>query len=266
MSMAGIAGVLEAAQLRGVDLELLDASHRSDHEGDAWLFCAVPGARTDGHDHAPRALANGAVGLLVERWLDLGAPQVRVGSVRRAMGPAAALIHGRPSDHLTVVGVTGTNGKTTVTTLLEGAFAAAGRGVGVIGTLGWRVHGRALAGERTTPEAPDLQRLLRRAHELGADAIAMEVSSHGLDLHRVDGTRFDVAVFTNLTRDHLDWHGTMDAYLAAKARLFGWPGLRVAVVPVTWRNDAATRVSVRRAPSSRPANVLRTSAVTGPGA
>lgn len=230
MTLAGIAAVLDRADLRGDAPEVLDASHRSDHRGPAWLFCAVPGARADGHDHAPDALANGAVGLLVERWLDLSVPQLRVPSVRSAMGPAAALVHGHPSERLTVVGVTGTNGKTTVTSLLEAAFAAAGTGVGVIGTLGSRVHGRALPGERTTPEATDLQRLLHRAYELGADAVAMEVSSHGLDLHRVDGTRFAVAVFTNLTRDHLDWHGTMEAYLAAKARLFTPELARVGVV------------------------------------
>jgi UDP-N-acetylmuramoyl-L-alanyl-D-glutamate--2,6-diaminopimelate ligase len=230
VSLAGIAGVLDDAELRGGDVGLRDASHRSEHVGPDWLFCAVPGSRADGHDHAPQAIANGAAGVLVERWLDVGVPQLRVASVRRAMGPAAAIVHDRPSDRLTVVGVTGTNGKTTVTTLVEAAFAAAGTGVGVVGTLGARVHGRSLPGERTTPEGPDLQRLLGRAHELGADAVAMEVSSHGLDLHRVDGTRFAVAVFTNLTQDHLDWHGTMEAYLAAKARLFTPELSRIGVV------------------------------------
>jgi len=140
--------------------------------------------------------------------------------VREAMGPASAAIHGEPARELRMVGVTGTNGKTTVTFLLEAAATANGWGSGRIGTLGARLHGRSEPAARTTPEATDLQRLLRSMRDRGADAVAMEVSSHGLDLHRVDGITFDVAAFTNLSRDHLDWHGDMERYLAAKARLF----------------------------------------------
>ena len=199
---------------------LTDATHDSRQARPGWLFCAVVGARADGHDHAPQAVAQGAAALLVERPLDLDVPQVQVPDVRAAMGPAAAIVHRRPSRELTVVGTTGTNGKTTVSTLLEGAFAAHGVGVGLVGTIETRIHGEAIPGVRTTPEGTDLQRLLRHCHDRGVDAVAMEVSSHGLDLHRVDGTRFAVAVYTNLSQDHLDWHGTMEAYLAAKARLF----------------------------------------------
>ncbi|MFA9428941.1 UDP-N-acetylmuramoyl-L-alanyl-D-glutamate--2,6-diaminopimelate ligase [Egicoccus sp. AB-alg2] len=218
--LSDVAAALPEAELRGDDVALVDATHDSRQVGDGWLFCAIRGATADGHDHAPQAVAQGASALLVERWLDVPAPQVLVPSVRAAAGPAAAVVHGRPSQELTVVGVTGTNGKTTTAYLLEAAFAAAGQGTGVIGTVETRIHGEAQPGVRTTPEGPDLQRLLRRMHDQGADAVAMEVSSHGLDLHRVDGTRFTVAVWTNLTQDHLDWHGTMEAYFQAKARLF----------------------------------------------
>lgn len=203
---------------------LTDATHDSRQAGPGVLFCAVVGARADGHDHAPEAVERGAAAVLVERPLDLDVPQLQVPDVRAAMGPAAAIVHRRPSRELTVVGTTGTNGKTTVSTLLEGAFAAHGVGVGLIGTIETRIHGEAMPGVRTTPEGTDLQRLLRHCHDRGVDAVAMEVSSHGLDLRRVDGTRFAVAVYTNLSQDHLDWHGTMEAYLAAKARLFT-PGL-----------------------------------------
>ena len=175
------------------------------------LFCCVRGRRTDGHDHAPAAVAAGAVALLCERPLGLGVPEVVVPDVRRAMGPVAAAVHGHPSEALAVVGVTGTNGKTTVTHLLAAVLRGAGRDTAVIGTLG---------GARTTPEAPELQALLAHHRDAGAVAVAMEVSSHALDQHRVDGTRVAVAAFTNLSVDHLDYHGTMDAYFAAKARLF----------------------------------------------
>ncbi len=175
------------------------------------LFCCVPGARTDGHDHAPGAVAAGAAALLCERPLGLGVPEVRVPSVRRAMGPVAAAVAGDPSHDLTVLGVTGTNGKTTVVSLLGAILDAAGWPAITIGTL---------TGARTTPEAPELQDRLAEARAAGARAVAMEVSSHALDLHRVDGTRIAVAGFTNLSPDHLDHHETMEAYFTAKARLF----------------------------------------------
>ncbi len=185
------------------------------------LFCCVPGAVHDGHDHAAAAVAAGAAALLCERPLALGVPELRVASVRAAMGPLAAVLAGRPSEHLAVVGVTGTNGKTTTVHLLASVLEAGGRSCGVIGTL---------TGARTTPEAPDLQARLADLHAEGRAAVAMEVSSHALDLHRVDGTRFRVAVFTNLSRDHLDHHGDMAAYFAAKARLFEPDLADVAVV------------------------------------
>ncbi len=218
--LSAIAEVLPRAQRDRGDTEVVDATHDSRQVGEGWLFCCVPGSRADGHEHAPRAVEAGASALLVERWLDLPVPQIKVPSVRAAIGPAAAVVHGHPSRELTVVGVTGTNGKTTTTALLEGAFGAAGRGAGVIGTVATRIHGDTVPGVRTTPEGSDLQRLLRTMRTRGVEAVAIEVSSHGLDLRRIDGTRVAVALFTNLSHDHLDWHGSMEAYLGAKARLF----------------------------------------------
>jgi UDP-N-acetylmuramoyl-L-alanyl-D-glutamate--2,6-diaminopimelate ligase len=184
------------------------------------LFACIPGARTDGHRFAADAVERGAAAVLVERWLAVDAPQVRVPSTREAIGPIAAELFGRPGDSMTVVGVTGTNGKTTTTYLLASVFEAAGMRAGVIGTTGVRIGGAVTPFPRTTPEAPDLQRLLARMAGERVTAVAMEVSSHGLDQHRVDGVRFACGVFTNLSQDHLDYHPSMEAYLAAKARLF----------------------------------------------
>jgi UDP-N-acetylmuramoyl-L-alanyl-D-glutamate--2,6-diaminopimelate ligase len=146
--------------------------------------------------------------------------QVLVPSVRQAMGPMSSAFFGAPSSKLAAIGVTGTNGKTTTTYLLESIFTRAGLVPGVIGTTGVRLDHAPVPFDRTTPEAPDLQRLLFEMAEARVQALAMEVSSHGLDQHRVDGTRYRCAIFTNLSQDHLDYHGTMDTYFQAKARLF----------------------------------------------
>ncbi|MBW3657256.1 MAG: UDP-N-acetylmuramoyl-L-alanyl-D-glutamate--2,6-diaminopimelate ligase [Actinobacteria bacterium] len=246
-TLSALAAELSEAQLRGDgDAEVVDATHDSRQAGAGTLFCAVPGATADGHDHAPAAVAAGSPALLVERWLDLDVPQLLVPSVRASMGHAAAVIHGRPSGDLAVVGITGTNGKTTTTYLLESAFGAAGWGTGTIGTVETRIHGEAQPGVRTTPEGTDLQRLLARMRDRGVDAVGMEVSSHGLEMQRVAGTRFAVAVFTNLSQDHLDFHGTMDAYYRAKARLFTPELAEAAVVCVDdeWGRRLASEASV----------------------
>jgi UDP-N-acetylmuramoyl-L-alanyl-D-glutamate--2,6-diaminopimelate ligase len=189
------------------------------------LFCCVPGAHTDGHRHAAQAVERGATALLCDHFLDLDVTQACVapGMVRPAMASVASAFFGHPSRDLTMAGVTGTNGKTTVTHLIRSILNASGRPTGVIGTLD---------GARTTPEAPVLQGLLAGMRDDGRRAVAMEVSSHALSQHRVDGIVFDVAAFTNLSRDHLDHHRTMDEYFAAKARLFEPSRARLAVINV----------------------------------
>jgi UDP-N-acetylmuramoyl-L-alanyl-D-glutamate--2,6-diaminopimelate ligase len=209
------------AELRGDGgVAVGEMAYRSGDASPGTLFCCVRGERRDGHDFAADAVARGASALLVERFLPVDVPQLRVPSVRAAMGPLAAVLFGRPAERLTMVGVTGTSGKTTVTYLLEAVFRRAGWEPGVIGTTGVRIEGRAVPLARTTPEAPDLHRLLAAMVDRGVRAVAMEVSSHGLDQHRVGGVRFDVAVFTNLSQDHLDYHPSMEEYFAAKAKLF----------------------------------------------
>jgi UDP-N-acetylmuramoyl-L-alanyl-D-glutamate--2,6-diaminopimelate ligase len=210
--LAALAEVGIDTRLHGAgEVTVSDIVYDSRQVGPGALFCCVPGQTVDGHRFADAAVEAGAVVLLVEHRLALDVVQVEVRDARAAMAPLAAEFWDHPSRALDVVGVTGTNGKTTVTQLLGSILAAGGAEVGVIGTL---------SGSRTTPEAPDLQAQLAGMRAAGVRAVAMEVSSHALALHRVDGTRFAVSAFTNLGRDHLDFHGTVEAYFQAKARLF----------------------------------------------
>lgn len=200
-----------AVESLGGSVPIDDVEHDSRRVRPGALFACIPGASTDGHLHAGSAIEHGAVAILGEHRVGLGVPEVIVESVREAVGPAAAVVHGHPSERLDVVGITGTNGKTTTVRLLSGIVGSLGSNVHEIGTL---------TGTRTTPEAPELQRELLEALTAGASMVAMEVSSHALDLHRVGGTRFKVVGFTNLGMDHLDHHGTIEAYFDAKASLF----------------------------------------------
>ena len=184
------------------------------------LFFCVPGRRVDGHDLAGDAISAGAAALVVERPLDLPVPQLVVSSTRGAMAEAAGEFFGHPSHELTLAGVTGTNGKTTTTFLLFAVLAAAGLRPGLLGTVEVRVGGERRPAIRTTPEAIDLQRTLREMLDAGDRSCAMEATSHGSELGRLDGTRFDALVFMNLTQDHLDLHGSMERYFDAKRRLF----------------------------------------------
>ena len=188
------------------------------------LFFCVPGFRVDGHDFAPDAVERGAAALVVQRPLGLGVPEVVVDDVRAAMGPAAARFHGNPTSKLRVVGVTGTNGKTTTAFLIRSLLEAAGVRTGLLGTVTSVIAGGDEPVERTTPEGIDLQGIFARMLAGGDRAAVMEVSSHALHMHRVDGIEFAVRIFTNLTQDHLDYHETMDAYYEAKKLLFTRPG------------------------------------------
>ncbi|MBS0382792.1 MAG: UDP-N-acetylmuramoyl-L-alanyl-D-glutamate--2,6-diaminopimelate ligase [Proteobacteria bacterium] len=211
----------------------LTQDSRAVRVGDA--FVALAGAKHHGIEFAPAALAQGASVVLAEAprvERNAAEPVVWIEQLRTHLGAIAARFHGDPSASLEVIGVTGTSGKTSTVQLLAQAFTRLGKRAATIGTLGAGLHGALHEGERTTPDVIRVHGLMAEFRDAGATHVAMEVSSHALDQHRVDGVHFDVAVFTNLTRDHLDYHHTMQAYGAAKARLFAWPGLRAAVINV----------------------------------
>jgi UDP-N-acetylmuramoyl-L-alanyl-D-glutamate--2,6-diaminopimelate ligase len=208
------------------------------------LFACVTGAEQDGHDYARDAVQRGAVALLVERFVDADVPQAQVRSVRPVVGRIAARCNGEPSQHLRVLGVTGTNGKTTTTYLLDQIARAAGVIPGLVGTIETRIGDESWPPEHTTPDAAELQSLLARMRAAGVDTVAMEVSSHALDQYRVDGTHFAAACFTNLSHDHLDYHRTLESYFEAKARLFTQPFTAHAAINV---DDAHGALLVERA-------------------
>lgn len=223
MTEANLSQLLEgcdAAPGPGPEVVVSGIAYRSDsvRQGDAF-FC-IPGFKADGHAYAADAAARGAAALVCARPLECPVPQVVVPDTRRALALASARFYGEPSRALDVAGITGTNGKTTTTYLLDSIFRAAGRTTGLIGTVETRVAGERLVSANTTPESADLQSLLARMREAGVTAVSMEVSSHAIDLHRVDGVRFAVAAFTNLTQDHLDYHSTLEEYWTVKRRLF----------------------------------------------
>jgi len=205
-------------------VEITDLAYSSRSVSDGMLFFCVPGFRVDGHDFAPDAVARGAAALVCQRPLGLGVPEIVVDDVRAAMGPAAARFHGDPTASLRVVGITGTNGKTTTAFLVHDVLEGAGLQTGLLGTVKQVVGGQEEVAERTTPEAIDLQATFARMLAGGDGACAMEVSSHALELGRAAGIRYAAKVFTNLTQDHLDFHPTMEAYYQAKRRLFEQPG------------------------------------------
>jgi UDP-N-acetylmuramoyl-L-alanyl-D-glutamate--2,6-diaminopimelate ligase len=214
---AGLA--LEATGDLGVEITGLTYDSRAVGGGE--LFFCVSGFQRDGHEFAPQALQAGAAALVVERRLELGVPEVLVGSARAAMAPIAARFYGDPTSQLRVVGITGTNGKTTTAYLVRALLQEAmGEQCGLLGTVTSIVGGQEREVTRTTPEAIDLQAVFRAMLDGGDSACAIEVSSHALELGRADATRFAAAVFTNLTQDHLDFHDTMEDYFLAKRRLF----------------------------------------------
>jgi UDP-N-acetylmuramoyl-L-alanyl-D-glutamate--2,6-diaminopimelate ligase len=221
MQLAELARIVPSATVRGdPSVDVRDATADSRAAGPGALFFCVRGERSDGHDFAPDAVARGAAAIVVERPLEVTAAQLVVPNVREAIGSLSSAVFGHPSRAMDVVGVTGTNGKTTTAFMLESAFRALGRTTGLIGTVEVHIDREVLPVVHTTPEAPELQRLLATMHDRGAEAVAMEVSSHGLAYGRVAGTRFRCGVFTNLTRDHLDFHRTMEEYEDAKRMLF----------------------------------------------
>ncbi|MBI4265520.1 MAG: UDP-N-acetylmuramoyl-L-alanyl-D-glutamate--2,6-diaminopimelate ligase [Acidobacteria bacterium] len=210
------------ADVRALDVPCAGITHDSRTVEPGSVFVALRGAKADGADFAPQAVASGAVAVVAERppAAPAAVPWVVVHDARLALAWLAAEFFGHPSRAMRVVGVTGTNGKTTTSHLVQAIFEAAGVRCGLMGTVAYRIGSSEIAATRTTPEAPDVQGLMRQMVTAGCAACAMEVSSHALTLRRVDGTRFAAAVFTNLTRDHLDFHANMEDYFAAKRRLF----------------------------------------------
>ncbi|MDR1110240.1 MAG: UDP-N-acetylmuramoyl-L-alanyl-D-glutamate--2,6-diaminopimelate ligase [Deltaproteobacteria bacterium] len=226
MRLSGLARGLGLEVLGDGDPEILDLSEDSREVGPGWLFAALSGARDDGRAFIPGARAAGAVALMAQGAAgDLprhGLPAILVpgGDIRRVLSRAARLVHGKPDEGLLTIGLTGTNGKTTISYLLEDMLAGAGIPCGVIGTVDYRWGGRALPAPNTTPEGPLLWRTLRRMLDGGMRAVVMEVSSHALELGRLGELGFDAALFSNLSRDHLDFHPGLEEYYLAKRRLF----------------------------------------------
>src|SRR3954467_3427773 len=215
-----IAALAPAEVLRPAPVEIADLAYDARAVGPGTLFFCVPGTRADGHEFAADAVGNGAVALVVERPLDLDVPQLVVPSARAAMPAAADEFFGLSTEEMQVAGVTGTNGKATTAFLLYAILAAAGRRPGLLGTIESRVGGERRPATRTTPEAIDLQRDFREMVDAGDRSAAVEATSHGSALGRLDRVRFRALVFTNLTQDHLDFHGTLEQYFEAKRRLF----------------------------------------------
>ena len=217
----------------GTELRRISSDSRDVREGDA--FAAYPGMRHDGRAFIADAIARGAGAVLWEthrfHWNHAWkVPHLPLENLKAKLGTIADFIYGHPSRELWMIGVTGTNGKTSCAHWIATGLDAAGRKSAVLGTLGNGLLGLLSPASNTTPDAALLHETLAALKAAGAEAVAMEVSSHGLDQGRVNGVAFDIALFTNLSRDHLDYHGTMGAYGAAKARLLAWPGLRVAVI------------------------------------
>lgn len=228
--------VIAAAPPDARGLEITGLAYDTRRVSAGTLFFCVPGFTRDGHEFAPEAIRRGATALVVERLLSSGVPEIRVGSVRAAMAPAAAAFYRDPTSRLQVVGVTGTNGKTTTAFLLRGLLETAGRRTGLLGTVKSVIGGREHPVERTTPEAIDLQATFKAMFDAGDVACSMEVSSHALELHRADAIQFAAAIFTNLTQDHLDFHPTMEDYFQAKRRLFVQNAAAIAVINVDDRH------------------------------
>jgi UDP-N-acetylmuramoyl-L-alanyl-D-glutamate--2,6-diaminopimelate ligase len=221
MNLERLVAALDPAEAHGnADVDVVDLAYDARAATPGSLFFCVPGTRADGHDFAPEAVERGAVVLVVERLLPLDVVQVVVPDARAAMAPVAEAFFDRPTAELDVAGVTGTSGKTTTSFLMFAILAAAGRRPGLLGTIEARIGGERRGVTRTTPEAIDLQRLFREMLDVGDRSCAMEASSHASELHRLDCTRFAVLVFTNLSQDHLDFHGDMESYFQAKRRLF----------------------------------------------
>ncbi|OBK16835.1 UDP-N-acetylmuramoyl-L-alanyl-D-glutamate--2,6-diaminopimelate ligase [Mycobacterium asiaticum] len=257
VSLAALAAQVGAVSAHGgivADVPVTGVTLRGQDVRSGDLFAALPGSVTHGARHAGAAIERGAVAVLTDAdgVLEMGShadavPVLVHPAPRGVLGGLAATVYGRPSDLVPVIGITGTSGKTTTTYLVEAGLRAAGRVAGLIGTIGIRIDGVDIPSALTTPEAPALQALFAAMAERGVDTVVMEVSSHALTLGRVDGTEFSVGAFTNLSRDHLDFHPSMEAYFEAKAALFDPASALRARTVVVCVDDEAGRAMAARA-------------------
>ena len=213
-----------------MDTEIASVTSNSREKTDRGLFFCIAGARFDAHTFAPQAVENGCAALVVERYVDVPVPQVRVSNGRAAMARMAAAFFGHPARQMKLVGVTGTKGKTTTTYMLKAIMEQAGHKAGLIGTTGNMIGSRRLKGSLTTPDPIDLQRTLREMADEGVEMVSMEVSAHAIDMHRLDGLTFEAGCYTNLSQDHLDYFHTMDNYFETKKRFFTGGMVRNAAV------------------------------------
>lgn len=254
---ARVAGARAAAATERQRVLGVTADSRAVKAG--WVFVCLKGARYDGHAFVPKAVRDGAVAVVAERPLRCTAPLFVVRDTRRALAALSAWAWGYPSSGLDILGITGTSGKTTTAYMVEAILRAAGRRPALFGTVAYRFGDRRFPSNHTTAEAPDLQKVISRVRRAGADAVVMEVSSHALDQHRVEGVAFRVGAFTNLSREHLDYHRTMRAYRDAKTRLFaGLPAATRGGAAVVNLDDPAGRL-VTGGTSARILGVSRTS-------
>ena len=258
VTLGDVAQVVGGTLTGDTGAHVTDVTHDSRQARAESLFVAVRGEHVDAHRFIEQVMEQGAVGVISEqaRPANFSGAWLEVKDARRALALAAALVHDHPSRELQLVGITGTNGKTTTTYLVASIAEAAGEPVTLISTVEYRIAQERIKAERTTPEASDTERLLRRAVEASCRLAVMECSSQAMDLHRCDALRFSVAIFTNLTRDHLDYHGTMENYFAAKRRLFdgglGEPP-RISVI----NTDDARGRELSRELEARDARVVR---------
>jgi len=264
MNLDELINILEEKQIIGnLDVMVNDVTCDSRQVRDGALFVCIRGYKLDGHDYAAHAVANGAKAIVAERKLPgIPVPQIIVDNSRVALARLASHFWGHPSEKLKLIGVTGTNGKTTTTYLVETIMAKAGYKTGLIGTIKNKIGDRFYEVKNTTPESAELQRMLHQMVELGTDYVAMEVSSHALELSRVTGCNFAVGVFTNITQDHLDFHVNFANYVSAKTKLFtsmGTDQKRFAVINIDDPNSdyimARTKVNIITYGIEKPATV-----------
>jgi UDP-N-acetylmuramoyl-L-alanyl-D-glutamate--2,6-diaminopimelate ligase len=231
----------------GLDRDVSGIAYDSRRVTPGMVFVAVPGQRTDGHEYITTAIERGATAVICERngILSQRATKIKVADVREALARVANAYYGNPSQKLKVIGVTGTNGKTTVSFMVKAMLEAAGIKTGLLGTVHYEIGDRVIPAQRTTPESLEVQHMMSQMVKTGCQACVMEVSSHALEQKRVLGIEFDVAIFTNLTRDHLDFHGTMEDYFAAKKKLFTamGDGNKKAAAVINIDDDFGARLS-----------------------